>query len=185
MPPVRQERLATRPKNFPQVRGVFERGVEVDVVARVERQQQLGAVARNERALGDAGVEKFAIAAREQRGQPPAQGAPDRPPGCDERVERGLPEERARARHGGIEQTRHREGLQVEDPVTDRDAGPRATRFAENAVRKVLNRKIAGGIRRDPRAQFGIVRIGLGAHGRGRIPPAWRSSTGSLKLQLP
>jgi hypothetical protein len=42
--PVRQQRLAFRPEDAPEIRGVMERRVEVDVVADVDRQQHFDIV---------------------------------------------------------------------------------------------------------------------------------------------
>ena len=149
VPPVGQQRLLVGPEDLPDVGGVVERGVEVDVVADLERHPQLDLVERHQ-----VGLDQVALRlVGDQPDQPGADGVPDRPALAQELVERRLPEHGVHVEHLGC-----CDRGEVEDVVADPGADPGLLAGQhEDAVRQVVGvvRRTARAV--DPAAQASLL----------------------------
>ena len=156
--PVGQQRLGVRAQDPPQVRGVVDRGVEVDVVAHLHRQQHVDVTDRVQQ------VE--AVGSAEQLADAVAQGAA------------------TSARHQGVERRSRRQveldagGDEVDDVVADAHADPwLLVARAEHAERQVLDGKVRSLRHRRP-GHGPIMRCS--ERRRPKSPP--RSATWSLRV---
>ena len=147
VPPVRQQRLGVGPEDPPDVGGVVERGVEVDVVGHLERQPQR-APRRAARRWGPT----TASDGRGRAARPaarPARRRPDLGTGGQERVQRRLRRTARRARrtprpHGGA---RSSTWSPIRTPTRARSVAG-----GEDAVRQVVDVEAGAGGARRPRS---------------------------------
>ncbi len=173
--PVRQQRLLVRPEDLAHVGGVRLGGVEVDVVADLERHPQRHLGQRHQVRLDVLAARRVA----QQGGDPAPYGRPRVAALRHQRVERGRREDRCQ-----VQLVRGRDRCQVEHQVADPHADPGGVVPAdEHAVRQVVDVVRRSGSAVDPGARVG-GHVG-GGHTSSSSPVLMSSSRGSVTEQEP
>ena len=162
---VRRERLGVRAQDASDVRRVLDRGVEVDVVADVDRKVHRHRVARL-RAFGDGGALVGRCCVAQQVLQARAHRTPRLEAFAEEVVERRRAQQRVGVEHAVVHET-----VEVDHLVLERDGRVLAPVGPVRGVGDDAERQVVEPV---------VARVD-----HVKMPSSRRSLTGSSKLQLP